>query len=462
MYYFISFIVLITSFFLFRKNSGTMAFNKINMISYIFYVQMFLMSFLGSLLVVNKIDNHYLINRLSSESSRYYGWLAVNYSMIAMPLGMLLATFLLKERNVKELLSRYGTRNVESIVSKNDSYLRWVLLLLSFISMVSVVYTFYSIGSMPVLSLLSGESSKFLARLRIEASFEFGGNIYIRNLFAIALTPILSYISFGYYKMTKSRFDLLWFLTMLCFSLLISTYSLAKSPLLTYLLGFFLLKILIDGKVSRRVIVFSGISLLSLLIFLYMSIMGSGLESVPNLFLKFNEGIPGRILLSQSAGTFFSFDVFPAQNDFLGFSSFSNFISEIFSIGKSDRSARIIMSIVMPSAIEDGTGGVINSLFVGEAWANFGLIGVLLAPFWVGFVIQWSYLIILRTKKTPILLALMVYLTLKWPITGGFNDFIYNAGIMTMFLIFSAIIFFSISLRVVNTGKRYFLRIKIS
>ena len=202
------------------------------------------------------------------------------------------------------------------------------------------------------------------------------------------------------------------------------------------------------------------ISLLSLLIFLYISVMGSNLERIPDLFIKFNEGISGRILLSQSAGTFFSFDIFPVQNNFLGFSSFSNVISEIFSIDKSDRSARIIMSIIMPSAIDDGTGGVINSLFVGEAWANFGLIGVLLSPFWVGFVIQWSYISILRSKKTPIFLALMVYLTLKWPITGGFNDFIYNAGIVMMFLVFSLIIFFSIFLRIINTGERYFLRIR--
>ena len=242
MYYFISFIILVFSFLLFRKNAGTMAFNKINMISYIFYVQMFLMSFIGALLVVNNIDNHYLISRLTSENPRYYGWLAVNYSMIAMPLGMLFSSFLLKEKDVGELLKRYGVKNVEPIVSKNDSYLRLLLLFLSSISIISVCYTFYSIGSMPVLSLLSGESSKFLARLRIEASLEFGGNIYVRNIFAIALTPVLSYISFGYYKMTKSRFDLFWFLIMLFFSLLISTYSLAKSPLLTYLLGFFLLK----------------------------------------------------------------------------------------------------------------------------------------------------------------------------------------------------------------------------
>lgn len=127
---------------------------------------------------------------------------------------------------------------------------------------------------------------------------------------------------------------------------------------------------------------------------------------------------------------------------------------------KNDRSARIIMSIIMPSAVEDGTGGVINSLFIGEAWANFGLAGVIFAPFWVGFVIQWSYILLLKTAKTPLFLALTVYLTLKWPVTGGFNDFIYNAGIVTMLLIFIMIISSSLMLRMINSGKKYIVKFK--
>ena len=114
----------------------------------------------------------------------------------------------------------------------------------------------------------------------------------------------------------------------------------------------------------------------------------------------------------------------------------------------------------MPSAIEEGTGGVINSLFIGEAWANFGLAGVIFAPFWVGFVIQWSYILLLKAEKTPLFLALAVYLTMKWPGTGGFNDFIYNAGIVTMLVIFLVILSCALMLRMINTGKKYIVKIK--
>jgi len=361
---------------------------------------------------------------------------------------------------MKKLFDSYSQRNIQPLLSQKDSYLKFFLLFLSVISVLSVVYTFKSLGTVPIMSLIRGEGAKFLAKLRIDSSRGFQGNVYLRNIFAITLAPILSYIAFAYYKMTKSKKDLIWFLIMFVAGVLISTYDLAKSPLVFYFFGFLLLKILIDGEVSKKLFVFAGFAFFFVLIVAYVSTMGVDIDKIYTLFLSPNTGITGRILLSQSAGTFFSFDIFPSRHDFLGFSSFSNLISEIFAMPKSERSARIIMSIIMPSAVEEGTAGVINSLFIGEAWANFSLAGVIFAPLWVGFVIQWSNILLLKAEKTPLFLALIVYLTLKWPVTGGFNDFIYNAGIVTMLFIFLVIISSSLMLRMVNTGKKYIIKVK--
>ncbi len=437
-----------------------MAVNRLNMISYIFYLQLFLLSFIGAVIVVNNLDDHYLITRLSSDSSRFYGWASVMYTMIAMPLGMLMASVFLKQLNTKKLFDTYSFKKTETIVSNKDSYLKLPLIMLSFISVLAVVYTFYTIRTIPLFGVFTGKTAEMLARMRIEASREFGGNVIFRNIFAIALTPILSYISYAYYKASRSKGDLLWFGVMFFASVMISTYSLAKSPIVSYLLGFLLLNILINGKISYKFLISVGTVILLILIWSYIFIMGADVSAIPGLFLKINQGITGRLLLSQSAGTFFSFDIFPDKHPHLGISSFSNLISNVFSIDKSDRSARIIMSILNPTAVEEGTAGVINSLFVGEAWANFGLLGVVFAPLWVGFVIQWSYIILLKLKKNPIFLSLMVYLTLRWPVTGGFNDFVYNAGIAMMLMIFIAIICFAVMTRIVNTGKNVIMVIK--
>ena len=314
LYYFISAIVLIISFYLFKKAAGTMAVNRLNMPSYVFYVQLFAMFYLGSILIVNHIDNHYLINKLAYDSSRFYGWAAIMYSMIGVPLGMISAGLFFKEHNIKRLFDSYSRRKITPLVSKKDSYLKLMLLCLSLISVFSVIYTFKSLGMIPIFSIIRGESAKVLAKLRIDASSGFQGNVYIRNIFAITLTPILSYIAFAYYKMTKSKKDLIWFMVMFCAGVMISTYDLSKSPLIFYLLGFLLLKILIDGEVSKKFLVAAGFFFVGVLIAAYISIMGFEIDKIYTLFLSPNTGITGRIILSQSAGTFFSFDIFPSRS----------------------------------------------------------------------------------------------------------------------------------------------------
>jgi len=413
------------------------------------------MSFVGAVLVVNNIDDHYLIQKLSFSDSRFQGWLAIMYAMIMLPVGMLIAKKMLNAKSIEKLFDRFTSKKIVSIVSESDSYLRITLIVLSFISVLSCFYTFHVIGEIPFFNLFKGLDPKALARIRIDASREFQGNVYLRNIFAISLTPILSYIAYGYYKMTKSKKDLLWFFVMFISSVMINTYSLAKSPLLVYLISFILLKILIEKQVSYKFFMLLGVFIVAFLAFMYLKFMGSANSTdVVSLFTQFNQGILGRIFLSQGAGTFLSFDIFPDKHPFLGISSFSKLFSEIFSIDNSDRSARIIMAIINPRAVEEGTAGVINTLFIGEAWANFGLAGALFSPIWVGFVIQWSYIILLRAAKNPVFLSLMVYLTYKWPVTGGFNDFVYNAGIAMMLLVFFLIVGFSIGARIVNTGAK--------
>jgi hypothetical protein len=88
-----------------------------------------------------------------------------------------------------------------------------------------------------------------------------------------------------------------------------------------------------------------------------------------------------------------------------------------------------------PRGVEDGQGGVMNSIFIAEAWANFGVIGVLVSPFWVGFLIQSLYLFFLRKPKNPVYLAFFVSFSIGGSVTGGFNDYIYNPGFMLMIII---------------------------
>ena len=49
------------------------------------------------------------------------------------------------------------------------------------------------------------------------------------------------------------------------------------------------------------------------------------------------------------------------------------------------RSARVIMEYLNPEGVVSETTGVMNSLYMAEAYANFGNLGLLLSPIIVGF-----------------------------------------------------------------------------
>ena len=97
------------------------------------------------------------------------------------------------------------------------------------------------------------------------------------------------------------------------------------------------------------------------------------------------------------------------------------------------------MEYFNPSAVEEGTAGVMNALFVGEAYANWGLIGVAAAPFVVAFPFSLALGLLLRLRKSPasmtLYLALFIFFT--GSIQGGFVDYIYNvSALISVFFFF--------------------------
>lgn len=448
MYLFISIIVLFCSYKLFKKASGDLSFTKLNMISWIFYYNLILQSFFAAIIVVYKLDFHYMISKISTDAPRLMGFYAIMYTMIAMPIGMIICNKFNFSGFTNTLYIRYLNSDVvyESNKYKEPAFY-FTLSLLSGLSILSIIYIFISIGKFPLLSALMGNSSnEELGLLRAGASRGFQGVVYIKNIFGLLLTPILSYIYYAYYRLTGKRKLKIWYIVMTTFSILIITYNLEKSPVIQYLLGFLFLKILLSDKINLWLLLKYFIIVLSLLILTYVFVLS---EDVSRLF-SYNTGFIGRILLGQSTGTFLMFDMFPNYSPHIGISSISGLLNSLLDLEPSQRAARLVMEMYNPYGVDLGTAGVINSLFVAEAWANFGIMGVVLGPIYVGFVIQFLFLFFLKRKKTPIMLGILAYLSYRLPVTGGFNDFIYSTMLLSIFVLFSFI--FSWSYKIIRNG----------
>lgn len=427
----ISMFTLFLSFFLFRRAAGSLNILKPNMISYIFYYNLILQTFLASILVILKVDNHYAIAVVSDES-RFYGWLAVNYMMITMPIGMLLAKMLFsKNTTMKQRLTAYTSDdiNIDFIGYRPLKYSVWVF---TIISSLACMYVFFTIGYFPFLKIFD-VSALIASELRITSAREFSGNVYVKNFLALSMMPVLSYMWFFYYTRRKNALDLIVFIITFVVSLSILYYDFSKTPMLAYILSFIFVYYYGKGKVNKKVAL-SGFSIvLSLIVVLYKF---SGLEG--NAFSSYNTGPIGRVILGQATGLYMMLDIFPNNYSFIGFSSISELLSKFFDFDFIDRAGRIAMTVFNPKGVEAGTAGVMNSIFLAEAWANFGIIGILLSPIWVGFIIQTLYIYFLKSPKTPLHLAFFVSFSLGGAVTGGFNDYIYNPSVLlSLFFAFS-------------------------
>lgn len=438
----ISLIVLVTSFLLFKKASGTMKITQLNMHYLIFYWQLFLMCFIGVNLALYGLDNHYIISyKVKNYSTKVITYFSVLYVMIVLPMTMVFINFILKFNPSKEYRI-YQEKEIKSVLSPKDNPIFLTILFLTFICFFSIVYTFYTIGTIPIIRAFSGATSYELAYLRQQSSRGFEGVQYIKNIFGLLFTPILSYITYVYknkYKDTKWTL-LFWILVVL--SIFIVTYDLSKAPLLTYFIGFLILRILIKGKIRKITIAISSVFIIITIIVMYVFLYNYA--DLSN-FTKLNEGPLGRIIFSQIAGLYLHFEYFPSIVPFLNGKSLPNSITQLFGI-ESIRSARVVMALANPRGIEDGFAGVMNTLFIGEAYANFGWLGMFFSVIYVGIVIQVIHILFIKyLPKNPMTMGIFAYLSILIPqiITGGFIDFLYNPAIICIMILSVIIIIIS-------------------
>ncbi len=438
MYYLIiTLVCVLISGYLFKKGCGTISISRLNMMSVIFYYYLLLQCVIGSVLAVNSIDNHYILDKLQYSQSRIYGYWAVMYTIVVFPIGMLIANKLWRIKNIRHIYYSYCDKSIQKERKYNDKAVKVCCIGISAISLIAVLYVTYIIGEISFLKLLGNSHTVDLSLYRAETTREFGGNIYIRNIVAIGFTPLMSYVAYAYKLRNNSYFNKIWFWVMFIASIQIVSYNLEKSPIIVYLLGFLFFRIYTGYIISKKQIIVLGLFFLSLIILMYAALMQEGLD-FKTLF-AFNTGIVGRLTLSSVAGVFLGFDIWPKSYDYIGFSSLSQLLSDIMGSPYTERSARIIMEITNPHGIEMGTAGVMNTLFIGEAWANWGILGVILSPILVGILIQSLYLFFLKTNKTPFYLALFVNLSFKSAITGGINDYVYNVGIFEYLILILSI-----------------------
>jgi len=433
--------VLIISILLFKSVSGSLSLTKPNLNSLIFYYSLLVSSYIGSLLIALDIDHYYMINKLDHEIYRYIGFAAVSFVMIALPLTMLVVNKIIGF-DAKSEFNAYLKKPVEKTFSQRSEFY-FLFLGISLVSMLAVAYTLLKTHQVPLFALLKGNLSE-IGSLRIGAARGFGGNVYIRNIFAIALTPLLSLIAYVYAVKTKQLKWFFLFLALFGCAIVISVYDLSKSPIFFYIIMFIFVRIYIGKTVLTRGKIYA-LTITGAVAIVIMYVFIQGVTDV-NAFFSYSSGPIGRIILAQISPTFLHLDIFGNSIPFLNGRSLPSIITSWFGIDQLEqvRSARLVMANAFPNRIEDGTGGVLNTLFIAEAYANFGYLGIILGTIYVGILVQLIYIIFIRLPKNPVFLCLFIYFSINIPRTlvGGFTDFLFNPVWIFITFLFAGILLY--------------------
>ncbi|MCB6203671.1 oligosaccharide repeat unit polymerase [Extibacter muris] len=428
---------------LFRKAAGTLNPGKINIVSGVFYLFM-LQSFLGISLIMLGLDRHYTLDRLiNREAAISKTFIVIMLVAVAFPLCMVIIQKLLKFVPSEEY-KRYLVKETEV---KNDASAFIVLCIAGAVCILLMLLWFSKIGYIPFFRLLSApEGFNFsLARQRISSTYLW--HPYVSNILVLAAIPLLSYCAFAYFLVKRDKKWGILFFLLLGSSILTKTYDFAKSPVVYYLAVFLVIYIYYKGKIRLFHMMLVGVGMSALLVFMYW------MTGFKGTLLDIYNGPIGRTLFSQLGALLCVFDAFPSIFNFIGGRSLSGPLLPIIGLSQDMhlRSGRLMMDFYGSEGVYDGTAGVLNSFFVGEAYANYGMCGILFAIIWISLLITVLFKVIIKLKKTPVMIAFMATMTLKIAATtqSGFFDFIFSVD-----WIFTTILFIGLYILVDSKNSR--------
>jgi len=430
MYIVISLIVLVISAILFKKTSGTLSLQRLNLSSLVFYM-MFFLAFIGSIeILYGLIPEEYVSN---DQNLLLHGWMGVMYMMIALPIGMIIAQEVFNVKQMSVLISKFRSASIDINKSNLDISIRYSLLFFSLVTAGAVIWNIISQGeSIPLLHLFMGSDDySYMMQLRrsagrIEGSKLLEGFISLQAGFA----GLLAFCAYSFWRAERNKKHLYWLIAMCTIVVISLIYNMTKAPLITFLIGMLLLHTIIYGRISRRVLSVAGFLFIALIGLLFIFFQGTLVGSDINLSagVIITQGIEAflhRILFGQIMCFFMCMDIFPSSEPFMGLSSTGRLIHEFLGLPFSPDYGIVVMSVFRPELAESGVAGHATTVFIGEAWANFGLWGLLIAPLWVGFFIQSFHIYFLRRRKTPFNLAIQTQFALLMPITYELKGFYY-------------------------------------
>lgn len=413
-------IALTYSLYLFYKASGTLNPGKLNIVS-LTAVFFYLQTFVGISLAMLGFDQHYTFKRLIERTDALTTtfWVVMAVSVL----------FPLVIWAVLRLVKVDPGRDYASFLRQKTDYadsklLFWLVLAAAAVCLALLILFLKEIGYVPFLKLFAHEASFDMDVERARVKDLFVVNQYVTNVMVHLAIPVMSYFTFA--CAVSSKRVKWWVMAAVMFiaAVIVKTYNFAKLPIVVFALGYMLILIYHKGGIKLKWVAAFGAGGILLLVLAYR-VVGVQVD-----LTDIYNGLWGRLFFTQVGTLSYNFDLFPKFAPFLRGRSVGRLLLPLFGFDRGDqlRSARLLMEIYGSEGVYDGTAGVMNSIFIGEAYANFGWFGIAFSVVWIGGMIALLFAVLLKMKKTPATISLAAYFTVyvATATQGGFTDFLYN------------------------------------
>lgn len=287
-----------------------------------------------------------------------------------------------------------------------------------------------------------------LTLLRSNMGNSFSGKYHWYYLF---MNQILKFCVLTYYSillLKPSRlFFFLFFISFTCL-LLSVTMATEKGPIAYLLISLMLVYVIIkkNSFIPIKTLLPIASVMIAILVFFYINFMGA--QSMTDALL----GVLSRTLTGQIQPAYHYLQFFPKYQNFLYGRSLTNPMG-IFPFVPYNI-AQEVMAWYDPNQNVSGVVGSMPTIFWGELYANFGLLGVLTFPFFVGYFLYWFNNKILIFYPTPILIGLYVWFLMYFLNLNGTSLSSYFFDIYSFFVFLSFLFVTVIS----SKGKLKFVK----
>lgn len=414
---FITICILFISMSMYKIGVGKSVFS-LNMVSMSFWIFCIIYIIPSLLVLINQpilADFSDDIDIYGSFSNKLKAWLFQDWLMISVPAGCIFSRLLLHKKNI--------VNNLKTIIPASELIMpSWLneKLLFNTIFGFSIIFLFYQIlitnSSNPLIVALSGGDPMAVYISRGELTNGSGIKLLdtiIKND-TLLMMSLISFVMKIKSTSMKKKWIMLFFFTFL-FAIIIGVVNGETGTVVFYALAFCFLRYSLTGKFIYKLeaAVFSAV-----IFFLFINFK-TGKEEVASFVISH---IFERSFFDQSKGFYLALNIFPDINPYLGFTSAAAWLNKLITGTASPDYGIVIMSYFNPEGVAKGYAGQFTSIFLAEMWANFGWIGILVGPFWVGTVLYSVHFFLKTRKQTVILIAMYAHASIFG--FGYFSDFV--------------------------------------